>query len=634
MGPLTLFGIPVMLLTFRPLSLQRAAGSLALAAMMVTNPLAGQTIRPDYVKRIEKIRMRDGVQLYTEILTPANQSGPLPMLMERTPYDATLIGPKLADRYKVLADEGYIFITQDIRGKFQSDGTFMMIRPPRDPKRGEQVDEGTDTNDTIDWLLKNVPNNNGRVGMVGISYGGWLTMMALVEPHPALKAASPQASPDDMYLGDDFHHNGAFRLSYGFEYVASLEAGKISKPFEFDRLDGFEWFLRLGGLANADAKYFKGQRPSWTDFVNHPNFDEYWKRRKVSPVFATKPVTVPTLTVGGWWDQEDFFGPITIYDAMEPNDTKGINYMVLGPWNHGGWGRGDGASLGPIQFGSNTSEWFRQSVEGPWFAYWLKDKGKLDLPEVLTFRAGDNTWQRHSVWPPKDGVRAKQLYFLADGRLGWDKPSGGTAAFDSWISDPNRPVPYRRRPINPLEGVGNVPSTWRLWLVDDQRHADLRPDVLSFETEPLADKVTITGRIAAKLFASTTGTDADWVVKLIDVYPENYVADPSMAGYQLMVANDVIRARFRSSFEHPTPVVPNRIVPYTVDLHEADYTFLKGHRIMVQVQSTWFPLIDRNPQKFVPNIFLAKDADFIKATHRVYRSAAYPSHIEVSVAER
>ena len=319
-----------MILNLRRPALHRAAGSLVLAAACLTTPLTGQEIRPDYVKRTERVRMRDGAQLYTEILTPANQSGPLPILMERTPYNATLIGPKLADRYKVLADEGYIFIAQDIRGKYKSDGTFMMIRPPRDPKRGEQVDEGTDTNDTIDWLLKNVPNNNGRVGMVGISYGGWLTMMALVEPHPALKAASPQASPDDMYLGDDFHHNGAFRLSYGFEYVASLEAGKISKPFEFDRLDTFEWFLRLGGLANADRKYFKGQRPSWTDFVDHPNFDEFWKRRKVSPVFAKNPVTVPTLTVGGWWDQEDFYGPITIYDAMEPNDSKRINYMVLG----------------------------------------------------------------------------------------------------------------------------------------------------------------------------------------------------------------------------------------------------------------------------------------------------------------
>jgi hypothetical protein len=507
-----------------------------------------------------------------------------------------------------------------------------MIRPPRDPKRGEQVDEGTDAYDTIDWVLKNVPNTNGRVGMVGISYGGWLTMMALVEPHPALRAASPQASPDDMYLGDDFHHNGAFRLSYGFEYVANLEAGKISKPFDFDRLDTFEWFLRLGGLANADQRYFHGQRPTWTDFASHPSFDEFWQRRKVSPVFANKPVTVPTLTVGGWWDQEDFYGPLTIYEAMEKNDSKGLNHLVIGPWNHGGWARGEGNSLGPVQFGSNTSAWFRETVEGPWFAYWLKDEGKLDLPEALTFRPGSNTWQRHDSWPPKTGVTARSLYFEAGGKLGWDKPTAASS-FDSYLSDPAHPVPYRLRPIMPLYG-GRVPSTWPTWLVDDQRPAQGRPDVLSYETDPLAEDVTISGKVAAKLFASTSGTDADWIVKLIDVYPEQYPDNVMMGGYELMVANDVFRARFRNSFEKPAPVVPNQVTGYTVDLHAADYTFLKGHRIMVQVQSTWFPLIDRNPQKYVPNIFLAKDADFTAATQRIYRSASQPSHIEVSVVNR
>jgi putative CocE/NonD family hydrolase len=589
---------------------------------------AAQDLRSDYTKRVEKVKMRDGAALYTEILTPVNQTAPLPILMERTPYNATRIGPSLAQRYKVLADEGYIFVTQDIRGKYQSDGQFMMIRPPRDPNRDEKVDEGTDTNDTIDWLLKNVPNNNGRVGMVGISYGGWLTMMALVEPHPALRAASPQASPDDMYLGDDFHHNGAFRLSYGFEYVANLEAGKVSEPFKFDRLDTYEWFLRLGGLANVDTKYFAGKRPSWTDFVNHPNFDEFWKRRKVSPVFAKKPVTVPTLTVAGWWDQEDFYGPLTIYDALEKNDTKGLNYLVVGPWNHGGWARADGSALGPIQFGANASAWFRESIEGPWFAYWLKDKGKLDLPEALTFRAGSNTWQRNETWPPKKGVQARSLYFLPNGKLGWTKPGG--AGVDRYVSDPARPVPYRTRPIFPLYG-GKVPSTWPLWEVDDQRPVHERPDVLSFETEALPADVTISGRVFAKLFASTTGTDADWVVKLIDEYPESNDENPMLGGYQLMVVADVMRARFRTSYEHPTPVVADQVTPYTLDLHSADYTFKRGHRIMVQVQSTWFPLIDRNPQKFVPNIYQAKDADFIRATHTIHRSASYPSHLEVSV---
>ena len=591
-------------------------------------PLAAQ-IRPDYTQRTEMIRMRDGTRLYTEIFTPATRTGTLPILIERTPYNARQVGPRLANRYQLLADEGYIFVFQDVRGKYQSEGSFMMIRPPRDPKRGETVDEGTDTNDTIDWVLANVPRHNGRVGMVGISYGGWLTMMALVEPHPALKAASPQASPDDMYLGDDFHHNGAFRLSYGFEYVANLEAGRISEPFTFDRLDTFEWFLRLGGLANVDRRYFQGKRPTWTDFESHPNFDEFWQRRKVRPVFANKPVTVPTLTVAGWWDQEDFYGPLTIYRAMEPNDTKGINHLVIGPWNHGGWARGEGSSLGPIQFGSNTSAWFRETVEAPWFAYWLKDKGKLDLPEALTFRPGTNQWQRHETWPPKRNVAPRQLYFQADGGLGWTKPTV-PAGSDSYVSDPARPVPYRQRPITPLYG-GPVASTWPLWEVDDQRQSHLRPDVLSFETEPLAEAVTISGDVMAKLFASTTGTDADWIVKLIDVYPNDYPADPKMGGYQLMIAGDVFRARFRTSYEKPAPVVANQVTPYTVDLHGADYTFLKGHRIMVQVQSTWFPLIDRNPQRFVPNIYRAKDADFVSATQRIFRSERYPSHLDVSV---
>jgi putative CocE/NonD family hydrolase len=618
-------------MSIRTVAAARAAVVVLALTWSAATAAAGQELRSDYTRRVQRIRMRDGVELYTEILTPTAGGGPFPIIMERTPYNATAIAPRLANRYQVLADEKYIFVAQDVRGKYQSGGTFMMIRPPRDPERGEQVDETTDTNDSIDWLLKNVPNHNGRVGMVGISYGGWLTMMALVDPHPALKAASPQASPDDMYLGDDFHHNGAFRLSYGFEYVANLEAGKISEPFKFGRADTYDWFLRLGGLGNADAKYFHGKRPTWTDFVDHPNFDEFWQRRKVSPVFARKPVTVPTLTVAGWWDQEDFYGPLTIYDALEKNDAKGINYLVVGPWNHGGWSRGDGKSLGPIQFGANTSTWFRESVEGPWFAYWLKDEGKLDLPEALTFRPGANEWQRHDSWPPKSGVEARSLYFQPDGRLGWDKPATAAGA-DSFRSDPARPVPYRTRPIAPLYG-GKVPSTWSIWEVDDQRHADLRPDVLTYATEPLTEDVTISGRVAAKLFAATTGTDADWVVKLIDVYPEHYEPDPKLGGYQLMVVADVIRARFRDGAERPKPVPANAVVPYTVDLHAADYTFGKGHRIMVQVQSTWFPLIDRNPQKFVPNIYRARDADYVPATQTVHRSARYPSHIEVSVVK-
>ena len=346
-------------------------------------------------------------------------------------------------------------------------------------------------------------------------------------------------------------------------------------------------------------------------------------------MFATKPVTVPTLKVGGWWDQEDFYGPQTIYRAMEKNDAKGINYLVLGPWNHGGWAGGTGASLGPIQFGSNTSEYFREQVEAPWFAYWLKDKGTLNLPEALTFRPGTNEWERHDAWPPQGGVTAKSLYFQPSGGLDWNRPAGASG-FDAYVSDPAHPVPYRPGPIYPLYG-GAVRSTWPIWLVDDQRQSHLRPDVLSYETGPLDQDVTIAGQVTAKLFVSTSGTDADWIVKLIDVYPDAYEADPKMGGYQLMVANDVFRSRFRNSFEKPEPMVPRQVTPITVDLHSADYTFRRGHRIMVQVQSTWFPLIDRNPQKYVPNIFEAKDADYVKAEQRVYRTARSPSRIDVSV---
>lgn len=602
---------------------------LILAGPGVATGLAGQDLRPDYQRRTLRVPMRDGVTLYTEIISPTRARGPLPFLMERTPYNAKLIGPRLANRYQRLADDGYIFVFQDVRGKYASEGTFVMTRPPRDSTRGERIDESTDTHDTIEWLLANVAGHNGRVGLVGISYGGWTTMMGLIDPHPALKAASPQASPDDMYLGDDFHHNGALRLSYGFEYVANLEAGRVSEPFRFDRFDTYEWFLRLGALANADAKYFHGQRPTWTDFVEHPNFDDFWKRRKVSPWFANKPVTVPTLTVAGWWDQEDFYGPVTIYQAMERNDTKGINHLVIGPWNHGGWARGDGSSLGPIQFGYQTSAWFRETVESPWFAFWLKDEGRLDLPEALIFRAGANAWQRYDAWPPKRGVATKRWYLQAGGTLGFEPPPAAGSTFDAYVSDPARPVPYRQRPITPLYG-GPVPSTWPTWLVDDQRHAHLRPDVLSYQTEVLSEDVTIAGQVTANLFASTTGSDADWIVKLIDVYAEG-TGDPMMGGYQLMVANEVFRARFRSGFDTPAPVSANRVTPYSIDLHTADYTFKRGHRIMVQVQSSWFPLIDRNPQRYVPNIYKAKDRDFVVATQRVYRSPQFPSHIAVSV---
>jgi putative CocE/NonD family hydrolase len=599
---------------------------LVLAALIAATAAEGQDTLSGYQRRTAMVPMRDGIKLFTVIWSPIGQQGQLPIMLERTPYDAEGSCRGTLEYDSVVVREKYLFVCQDLRGKYGSEGTFSMVRPTRNPSDTQAIDETTDAWDAMDWMVKNVADNYGRIGMRGISYPGWTTMMALLDPHPAFKAASPQASPDDMFLGDDFHHNGAFRLSYGFEYVAAVDGQKFT-PFNFSKLDTYEWFLDLGGLANVDGKHFHKQKPAWSDFADHPSFDEYWKSRKV--IRHITKVTVPTLTVGGWWDQEDFYGPLTIYQKMESLDTKGLNHLVVGPWNHGGWASFGGDHLGPIQFGSPASRYFKESVEAPWFAYWLKDKGKLDQPEALTFRPGSNSWQRHDAWPPRRGVSPRNLYFQAGGKLGWTKPTGA-AGMESFTSDPAHPVPYRARPITPLYS-GPPQSTWPLWQVDDQRHSHLRPDVLSFETDALAEDVTITGKVLANLFASTTGTDADWIIKLIDVYPEDYPADPKMAGYQLMVVGDVFRGRFLKSFERPAPLVPGKVTAFPVDLHWADYTFLRGHRIMVQVQSTWFPLIDRNPQTFVRNIFEAKDSDYRAATHRVYRSAQYPSHLSVSV---
>ena len=579
------------------------------------------------------IPMRDGVRLHAKIFTPKEQREALPIIMSRTPYGVEGAAGNFATYMKALADEGYVFVFQDIRGKYGSEGTFVMQRPARAPGEATRtsIDEGTDTYDTIDWLLKNVPPNNGRVGMLGISYDGWTTIMGALEPHPALKAISPQASPADMWLGDDFHHNGAFRLSYAFEYAAMMESGKGVQQFAFDRYDTFDWYLALGPLANVNARYLHGKIPTWDDYVAHPDYDAFWKRQTLIPYL--RDVKVPTLSVAGWWDQEDFYGPIRIYDALEPHDTKHLNYLVVGPWNHGGWARGTGDRLGAIPFDTPTSTYFRDEVQAPWFAYFLKGKGKLDLPEALTFEAGSNTWKRWDAWPPKQDTRQRQLYFGPDETLSFDRPvTDSDSAFDSYVSDPAHPVPYRQRPIQATYFPGG--SRWSTWLVEDQRFVEHRPDVLDWETAPLDRDVTIAGEVVAHLFAATTGSDADWIVKLIDVYPEQYPKNWALAGYELMVSNEVFRGRYRKSFEKPEPIVPNRVLDYVFSLHTQNYTFLKGHRIMVQVQSTWFPIIDRNPQTFVPNIFEAKAGDFRIATERVYRSARYPSHVAIPVVEK
>ena len=613
---------------------RRAAAVAALLALGVPGAAPAAQDTAAFARRDVMIPMRDGVRLYTRIFTPRDATGPLPVMFLRTPYGIDgSSSASIVRGYDFLARDGYVFVFQDIRGKFRSEGAFEMQRPPRrDRTSPTAIDEGTDAYDSIQWLIDSVPGVLPRVGMTGVSYGGWLTAMAMLDPHPALKAVSPQASPSDMWKGDDFHHNGAFRLSYGFEYATMMESGKDMRQFAFDTYDTYDWYLRLGSLAAVNQRVLKGTIPTWNDFAAHPDYDAFWQRQAMKG-YLTR-VTVPTLNVAGWWDQEDFYGPLTIYRELERHDAKGQNTLVVGPWNHGGWMRGDGASLGPIQFDQPTARFFRDSVMGPFFAHHLHGKAAPALPEALVFEAGSNQWRRYPAWPPKAGVTPRAYYLREEGQLATEPPRAADAARarDTFVSDPAKPVPYRARPIPATYDPRG--STWSTWLTDDQRFAHNRPDVLSYQTGPLEDEVTLAGEITVQLATATTGADADWVVKLIDVYPDTGVAPPRMNGYQLMVANDVFRARYRDGDTKPVPMVPGTIYPVTIDLHTMAYTFRKGHRIMVQVQGSWFPLIDRNPQTWVPNIFEAKPTDFRAASHSVVRSARHASRIVLPVVNR
>ena len=598
---------------------------LSLLALFYLEPSVVAQQAP-FTRTEAMIPMRDGVKLYTQIYTPTRSTERVPMLLLRTPYGIGNASPEqLAALIPELTD--YIIVRQDIRGRFKSEGQFVMLRQPRDPADKKAIDEGTDTYDTIEWLLANASNHNGSVGMVGTSYGAWLSVMGMLDPHPALKAIVQQASPADMWLGDDFHHNGAFRLSYGLEYAYMMESSKeITDPTKIiDTYDAYEWYLNLGPLSNANAKYFQGRLPTWNDFVKHPDYDAFWKRQGFEP-WLTR-VTVPTLNVAGWWDQEDFYGPIKIYELLERHDSKKQNFLVIGPWNHGGWSRGEGNKLGPVDFGSPTSAHYRKNILAPFFAFYLKGKGTGERAEAVTFRTGRNQWVEHSEWPPKQDTVAKRLYFQPNGKLSFDPPPANSQpAYDSYVSDPARPVPYRHRPIE-------VRSGWTTWLVQDQRFVHHRPDVLTWVTDTLDQDVVVSGKIIANLFASTSGTDSDWIVKLIDVYPEKYQPDPKMGGYQLMIAGDVFRGRYYKSFEKPEALPANSVLHYKIPFPANDHVFQKGHRIMVQVQSTWFPVIDRNPQRFVPNIFNAKESDFQAATQRVFRSGQRASHIALPVVQ-
>lgn len=579
-------------------------------------------------KRTETmIPMRDGVKLFTIIFTPENQSENLPILMERSPYGIKGTNSDGLNRGEAeLVKDGYIFVYQDIRGRHESEGEFVMARPPRDKRDAKSIDESTDTNDTIEYLLKNVPRNNGRVGIYGVSYGGWLSSVALVEPHPALKVSSPQAPIGDLWMGDDLFHHGAFRQTYAHDWAFPLDTVKGGYQVKLDKPDAYDFYLDLKTVGALVGK-LGGKSATWNNAVAHPAWDEFWQKRAV-PEYL-KETSVPTLVVGGFWDQEDLYGPLATYKMLEKTDRDNQVFLVMGPWNHGGWG-GPGRRLGAIDFGAQTGKYFRSQIQAPFFAHYLKDKGKLNISEATIFQSGSNKWMNYDSWSPTKNVQKRELYFQSNGKLSFDKTKGADESFDSYVSDPSNPVPYRKRPILGTYVQG---STWFTWLADNQNFLADRKDVLKWQTDVLTEDVTVTGEIMAHLFASTSGSDSDWIVKLIDVYPAENQTNPKLENYQLMVAGEIFRGRYRKSFAKAEAIEPNKINEYSIDMRANNYTFKKGHRIMVQVQSSWFPLYDRNPQRFVENIFKAKESDYKEATQKIYRSEKFPSHISVSVSK-
>ncbi len=616
----------------------------ALLSLLAPRIAAGQGrehVRAHYTKYDHRIPMRDGVRLFTSVYVPKDTSRTYPILLMRTPYG---VEPYGIDRHRedlgpspLLGKAGYIVAYQDVRGCHLSEGKFEDVRPQVVEKQGpKEIDESSDTFDTIDWLVKNVAGNNGKVGMWGISYPGFYAAAGLVDAHPALKAVSPQAPLVDWFLGDDVHHNGAFFLHQTFNFDAMFglprpePIAKSNPPFEHGTPDTYAFFLALGPLARAEDKYLKGKAAFWAEEMSHGNYDDFWKRRALWP--HLKAVRPAVMTVGGWFDAEDLFGPLKTFRTIEETTPKAQNLLVMGPWIHGGWGHGGwnhgtGESLGPVRFASKTAEFFREKIELPFFEHHLKGQGEWKPPRAWIFETGKNEWHRHDAWPPT-GAKPKSLYLLADGKLGFDPPAeDDPRAFDEYASDPARPVPYTT--VNSAE----YPPTF---MVEDQRFAARRPDVLVYQTAPLSEDLTVVGPIRVQLHASTSGSDSDWVVKLIDVYPDDHPdPDPNptgvrMGGYQQLVRGDVMRGKFRKSFEDPEPFEPGEptLVPFTIP--DLDHTFRPGHRVMVQVQSSWFPLVDRNPQTFV-DIYRAKESDFRKATQRVYRTPARASHLEVLV---
>jgi uncharacterized protein len=591
------------------------------------------------------IPVRDGVHLQTVILTPVDQQGPLPILFRRTPYGVPdKPYAHMPHQLKEFAQDGYIFVIQNLRGRFKSEGEFKLSSWV-DLNDSKATNETTDAYDSIEWLVKNVPDNNGKVGMFGVSYDGLTTALTLLHPHPALKAISEQASPVDQWMNDDDHRYGALRESYDFEYAVMEQADKNKNVhFDFETYDTYQWYLDLGPLSNINAKYLNGSIPYWNSTMEHADYDDFWKKEAwVNQLHAS---TVPNLNVAGFWDQEDPWGPWQIFRRAAMSDPEHTNFMVAGPWFHGEWQGPKGESIGMIPFGGHeTAREFRENIEAPFFRYYLHGQGEKPAWQASTFQSGSNSWHTYAAWPPKE-VKATKLYLHADGTLSFTAPNvaKSTKAYREYVSDPANPVPYRPRPISPTYPGGD----WRTWEVADQRFVDHRPDVLSFVSETLDHDLTVTGPLAADLFASTSGTDSDFVVKLIDVYPENAQKNAwgdaedgpkpgqyaqSLNGYELPVAMEVRRGRYLNSYEKPHPLTANKPTEWKIPLRDHDHVFLKGHRIMVQIQSMWFPVIDRNPQKFVPSIYKATAADFVPATQRIYCSPGLASYVLLPVVE-
>jgi uncharacterized protein len=622
----------------------------ALALVLLQQQLPSETpaqFKPvtdsfDYVRRDVMIPMRDGVKLHTVILVPKGAKS-APILLTRTPYNASTLtshansahlGPILNgydNAVEVIVEGGYIRVVQDVRGKYESEGDYVMNRPLAGPLNPTKVDHATDTYDTIDWLVKNVPETNGKVGILGISYDGFLPLMALVNPHPALKVSVPMNPMVDGWRGDDWFHNGAFR-EQNMPYIYEQEATRDNtEKWWTDHFDDYDVYMQAGSAGALGRRHGLEQVGFWRKILDHPAYDAWWQQQAMDKVLAAQPLKVPVMLVHSLWDQEDIYGAMAVYKAIEPNDTSHEKvFLVMGPWHHG-QEIGEGSSLGALKFSSDTALYFRQQILRPFLDHYLKDDApKMDVAPVTAFETGTNTWRRLDRWPADD-AKGTPLYLQPGLRLGFDGPASGQA-YDEYVSDPAKPVPFRARPSQP---VGyELPLTWPEWLVDDQREASGRPDVLAFASDVLTKPVKISGTPIANLIASTSGTDSDWVVKLIDVYPDEMAMQPSMGGYQLAVSMDIFRGRYRESLETAKPIAPDAPLQYRFALPAVNHVFLPGHRIMVQIQSSWFPLYDRNPQTFVPNIFWAKPEDYRKATQRVYHAPDRASFIELPVVAR